>query len=553
MQDHNVLEDRFVIGEQVGKGRMSSVYLALDRSSGDMEVAVKVLDTSHPTDLKREFFRRETDALKMLRHQNIVGFRHAGWSEARGAFYLVLDYVPYSLDRYLAGELARTFGELDHYRIVRELTEALAYAHSEGVIHRDLKPSNVLLDINGRPFLADFGISKILDNLTLGETLAGYWSRGYASPEQLSSEALGQSSDIYSLGAVFLHLLSGKAPPPEGPTPEMVDHLKDIPRPLGIVLKRMLARNPEERFSRAAELLPRIDVIRQREKLPGHFLIMTRNAIDNLVSLGYCSSDSLQEASQALSDELGGQEADEVFLHIDERHLSDVIILGDSVRVICTPHEQGDALVVKAVQTPYMANLDIERGRCTSYRAYWDPVSQGFRDSQSRLELDSAKGELTNLMAELSSHKTVGAINQEKRTSRREFIDHWNVALSKGRRRLEREAPTLDYCKVIVDHDRAQFTLSSTPPDSLNWADGTPLAVRASDNQLLPVGDLVEIRGRMVETARDIRRFDRDDLAVPSYGLLTTNIMEQMADNKRQQFAIGAFLNDQWPIPICLR
>ncbi len=549
MQDHNVLDDRFVIGEQVGKGRMSSVYLALDRSSGNAEVAVKLLDSAHATDLKREFFKRETKALRMLRHQNIVGFRHAGWAESRSAFYLVLDYAPYSLDKYLAGELKKIVRDLDHYRIMRELLEALAYAHSEGVIHRDIKPSNVLLDINGRPLLADFGISKIMDHLTLGETLAGYWSRGYASPEQWSSESLGQSSDIYSLGAVFLHLLSGEAPPPEGPTPEMVDALKDIPRPLGTMLKRMLARDPEERFSRATELLPRIDVIRQREKLPGHFLIMTRNAIDNLVSMGYCSSDHLQDASQALSDELGGQDADEVYLHVDERNPGDVIILGDSVRVICTPHEQGDALVVKAVQTPYMANLDIERGRSRAYRAYWDTVSQGFRGLQSRLELDSAIGELTNLMAELNSHKTVGAINQEKRTSRREFIDSWNVALSKGRRRLEREAPTLDYCDVVVDHDRVQFTLSSTPPDDLNWADGTPLAVRASDNQQLPVGELVEVRGRMVETARDLRRFDRDDLAVPSYGLLTTNIMEQMADNKRQQFAIGAFLNDQMANP----
>ena len=549
MQGHNVFEDRFEFGEQVGKGRMSSVYLALDRSSGNSEVAVKLLDTSHPDDIKREFFKRETNALRMLRHQNIVGFRYAGWSESRSVFYLVLDYVPYSLDRYLAGDLAQTIGDLDHYRVMRELSEALAYAHSEGVIHRDIKPSNILLDANGRPLLADFGISKIMDQLTLGETLAGYWSRGYASPEQFSGETLGQSSDIYSLGTVYLHLLSGQAPPPEGPAPEMVDDLKDIPRPLASVLKRMLARNPEERFSRATELLPRIDVLRQREKLPGHFLIMTHTAIESLVAMGYCSSDNLQDAFQALSDELGGLEADEVHLHIDERNSNDVIILGNSVRVICTLHEQGDALVVKTVQTPYMANLDIERGRSKAYRAYWNPVPQGFRESQNRVDLDRAISELTNMLAELNSHKTVGAVNQEKRISRLEFIDSWNIALTRGRRRLEKEAPTLDYSDAVVDHDRVQFTLSSTPPDDLNWADGTPLAVRASGNQLLPVGDLVEVRGRMVETARALRRFDRDDLVVPRYGQLTTNIMEQMADHKRQQFAIGTFLNDQMANP----
>lgn len=549
MPDNNILEDRFIIGQQIGKGRMSSVHLAHDLSSEGAEVAIKLLDTSHPDELKREFFKRETNALRMLRHPNIVGLRQSGWSDAWNSFYLVLDYVPYSLDMYLGGHLRKTIGDLDHYRVMRELSEALAHAHSEGVVHRDIKPSNVLLDANGRPLLADFGISKLMDQLTLGETLAGYWSRGYASPEQLSSEVLGLSSDIYSLGAVYLHLMSGKAPPPEGPTSEMVDDLKDLPRQLAVVLKKMLAKDPEERFQRATELLPRLEVTRQRDKLPGHFLVMTHNAIDNLVSMGYCSTGSLQEVSHALTDELGGLEADEVHLHIDERNPNDLVILGDSLRVICTPHEQGDALVVKAIQTPYIANLDIERGRSRAYRAYWDPVAQGFRELQSGDSLQTAIGELTNLLAELNSHKTVGAVNQEKRMSRREFIDSWNIALTNGRRRLEREAPTLEYRDVIVDHDRVQFTLSSTPPDDLNWADGTPLAVRASSNQLLPVGNLVEIRGRTVETARDIRRFDRDNLVVPKDGQLTTNIMEQMADNKRQQFAIGAFLNDQMANP----
>ena len=184
-----------------------------------------------------------------------------------------------------------------------------------------------------------------------------------------------------------------------------------------------------------------------------------------------------------------------------------------------------------------------------AYRALWDPVSQGFRSSESASSLKSAIGELTNLMAELGSHKRVGALKQEKRVSRREFIDSWNVALARGRGRLEREATTLDYSNVVVDHDRVQFTLSQTPPDDLDWGDGTPLAVRQSDYQLLPIGNLVEVRGRIVETARDLRRFGRDDPAVPRSGQLTTNIMEQMADNNRQQFAIGAFLNDQMANP----
>ena len=69
---------------------------------------------------------------------------------------------------------------------------------------------------------------------------------------------------------------------------------------------------------------------------------------------------------------------DEVYLHLDRRGQSDLVILGGSLRLICTPHEQGDALVVKAVQTPYLPHLDIEKGRSMPLRAMWEPVEEGF-------------------------------------------------------------------------------------------------------------------------------------------------------------------------------
>ena len=98
--------------------------------------------------------------LRRLRHPNIVTLRHSGWSNAEQAFYLVFDYLPYSLDKYLKGEQRSQYGNIEHYRVMRELAEALVHAHSENVIHRDIKPSNILFDPNGRPMLTDFGISK---------------------------------------------------------------------------------------------------------------------------------------------------------------------------------------------------------------------------------------------------------------------------------------------------------------------------------------------------------------------------------------------------------
>ena len=177
------IADRYAIQERVGKGRMSSVHRAADMAAGDADVAVKLLDTAHPDDFKRVVFRRETSALKKLRHPNIVGLQQSGWPDGDDYPYLILDYLPYSLDKHLSGAESPPT-EFNQFRAMRELADAVAYAHSHNVIHRDIKPSNILLDRNGKPHLADFGISKLLDQLTVGETLAGYWSGGYASPEQ---------------------------------------------------------------------------------------------------------------------------------------------------------------------------------------------------------------------------------------------------------------------------------------------------------------------------------------------------------------------------------
>ena len=93
----NRVAERYLLQERIGGGQMSSVYRALDVAAGDALVAVKLLDTQHPDPIKREFFKRETTALKQLRHPSIVSLQQSGWSDTEGCFYLILDYVPYSL------------------------------------------------------------------------------------------------------------------------------------------------------------------------------------------------------------------------------------------------------------------------------------------------------------------------------------------------------------------------------------------------------------------------------------------------------------------------
>ena len=529
---------------------MSSVYLALDSASGNSQVAVKVLNTSHDNDIKRELFKRETSALRKLRHPNIVRLLYSSWPDDGASPFLVLEFHQYSLDRYLKGEFQSQLGGFKPYRIMRELGEAIAHAHSENVVHRDIKPSNILLDVNSRPMLTDFGISKLLTQLTVGETLAGFWSSGYASPEQRAALPTGPESDLFSLGAVFYQLLSGHEPPAEGPSPDMVDEFVDHPVPIKNILKRMLEQDPNRRYSRGSDLLSALEVTRRYETLPSHFLVLTGTAIRDIVAAGLSLTEDSQSLADVIIEDLGGMELEDVHIHRDRRDPRDVIILGDSLRLICAVDEQVDALIAKAVQTPYAPVLDSEKGRSMVYRAMWNPVTPNFRSGEDTASLSAAVDDLTNLLSGLDTYESVGNVSDEQRRSRRDFIENWNIALSRNRNRIEREATALRYFDVTEESDHWRISLVDPPPDNLDWEDDAPLAVRENaEAPRLSIGNLMNIRGRTVEVAKQNNRFRRIDSPVPKAGLLTTNLTEALVANRRQSNAVNAFLYEQMVNP----
>ena len=542
--------NRYLLREQIGSGRMSSVYLALDTASGNTQVAVKVLDTRHADEIKRELFKRDTSALKRLRHPNIVRLLHCSWPLDGNPPYLVLEYHPYSLDRYLNGELRSVLSGFEPYRVMRELAEALSHAHSENVVHRDIKPSNILLDVNGRPMLTDFGISKLLTQLTVGETLGGFWSGGYASPEQRAGSPIGRESDMYSLGAVFYHLLSGHEPPPEGPTLEMANELSDHPIPIRNLLKMMLTQDPRQRLSRGSDLLRGLEITRRQETLPRHFLVLTRNAVSDVMAAGLSLTYAFQSVADAIVEDLGGMELDDVYVHRDLRDNQDVIILGDSLRLICAPGDEGDALYVKAVQIPYAPNLDREKGRSVQYRAMWEPVGYDFRSQENSQALSVAIEELASLLSRVDTHETVDIVSNERLRSRRDFIEKWNEALRKNRIRIENETVSLRYSNASDEGDHFRFTLAHVPPDNFGWEDDTPLAVREdTQSRTTPVGNLMSIRGLIVEVAKQRGTFRRGDSRMPKSGLITTNRIEALAANTRQGRAVNNFLFEQMANP----
>ena len=210
--------------EEIARGGMGVIYKARQKSLGRM-VAVKMLlfgDQSSKELAQR--FRTEAAAAASLQHPNIVAIHEVSAHE--GQPFLVMDFIEgQSLARLAAGQpLPATRAA----RYVRIVAEAIHYAHEHGILHRDLKPSNVLIDPFDQPRVTDFGLAKRLHHdseLTLSGQVLG--SPNYMPPEQAAAKRglVGRRSDVYSLGAILYHLLTGR-PPFVGET--LTDTLQEV-------------------------------------------------------------------------------------------------------------------------------------------------------------------------------------------------------------------------------------------------------------------------------------------------------------------------------------
>jgi len=254
------LADRYRIERELGAGGMATVYLAQDLKH-DRQVAIKVLHPELAAAVGPERFLREITTTANLRHPHILPLYDSGRSDDF-LFYV----MPYVEGETLRDRLTRErqLPLEDALRIAHEVSDALSYAHSRGVIHRDIKPENILLE-NGHAVVADFGIARAVSAAggeSLTQTGMAIGTPAYMSPEQAAGEPnLDGRSDLYALGCVTYEMLAGQ-PPFTGPTVESVvhQHLAAAPRPVtqlrsalptavSDALQRALAKNPVDRFA----------------------------------------------------------------------------------------------------------------------------------------------------------------------------------------------------------------------------------------------------------------------------------------------------------------
>ena len=275
MEEHRLLDQlrgalasQYDVERVLGHGGMGMVVLGRDRAL-DRPVAIKVISPDiDVTPRHHQRFLQEARIVAKLRHPNIVAVYTAG--DADGLLYFVMEYVPgESLRDLLTRDRCCTVVRAD--RILRDLADALAFAHARGVVHRDIKPENVLLDHDtGRAMLTDFGVAQALtargeERLTGPGIVVG--SPQYMSPEQAAGEReLDGRSDIYALGLVGYEMLAGspafagtsvvsvlskqltEPPPPLGPL------VPDAPPAMVAAITRAIEKDPNDRWQDASEM-----------------------------------------------------------------------------------------------------------------------------------------------------------------------------------------------------------------------------------------------------------------------------------------------------------
>ena len=202
---------RYRLEEEIGRGGMGIVYRAT-RKSDATEVAIKmILKGDFASDLERRRFEAEAEAAAELEHANIVPILEVGHHQGLPFLCMPLIRGQTLAQRLLEGPLSGRRAAT----LMRDVCHAIDYAHDMGVFHRDLKPSNILLDDRGKPYVADFGLAKRLrgsNSLTRSGAILG--TPSYMAPEQAAGARgeQGAASDVYSLGAILYHAITGHPP-----------------------------------------------------------------------------------------------------------------------------------------------------------------------------------------------------------------------------------------------------------------------------------------------------------------------------------------------------
>jgi serine/threonine protein kinase len=291
------INERYALSSNPRFGGMADVYRARDYEQDERLVAVKIFNHQQiEVDILTESFKRETQALKELKHSGIVELLDSGKDESTGNYFLVLEWMEKDLTTLLK-ESPPDGWESFWKAVGCPILEALAFSHNRNIIHRDIKPSNILVSSDGKLKLADFGISKLKSYFQPSITLKDFVSRTFTPPEY-DDGSYTYTRDIFSFGVLVLKCLTNVDIVDCNSIPDAIKAF-NAPQKIAEIIERAVSLYPEERQQNAEVLLAEINAVQGKQSstisTKKCYLKLTRNALNNLTNELQISQDEIQK------------------------------------------------------------------------------------------------------------------------------------------------------------------------------------------------------------------------------------------------------------------
>lgn len=529
-----ILDGRWALPAEARSGGSARVYRAKDLTDAiETAVAVKVVSATLNGDQKVAalLFEREQRTLMKLRHEGIVELIDGGRDRDTGERYFVFDWLEHDLRSVLADTGGMTW-QTWWQRYGRPILRALAYAHDEDVAHRDIKPANVMLGPEGEPRLADFGIAKLTDDVSLGATLRAHQTPPYA-PRDYEDERYNFQRDVYGFAAMSVLAVAGADPHVADADPyEILDEALstlECNRQVREILESALSGEPRDRPPDAGALLARLERAEpssdpQRPPVP--FVLRGKAAA--------CIADAFelrnkQDAPATAAEELAAgmamQPMDGSFEDGTPRDGHFTIYGGELKLHAQLAADRSHLLVHNAWRLPWsLVEREMERGH---------RVEGPARFMLDRL-LGSGQPELLAKI-ERSAHETLADLRAAELAERRlGALPVWRRTLAAGRAVLKGlELPWAYTSAHLLDGSEIELRLGDDPSDALMEA------------RRLAIVNEEEIPLVMAVASRDGRAF-RGSLAlgrpeqVPAHGRLHIDTRPSRVALRRQEQALDA-------------
>ena len=309
---------RYKVLGSLGRGGMGVVYKCFDETAG-IEIALKALppELSHDEE-EMEDIKANFQIVSKLVHQNICISKNLEKDSSNGNYYLIMECVEgEDLRRWIRQK--RTEGPLtpdDILPVVRQIAEALDYAHGEGIIHQDIKPGNVMIDQDGRIKILDFGLAAQIHSSMSRVSMAYHGTSGtatYMAPEQWRGQAQRAAADQYALAAMTYEMLAGRLPFEVSDTTllreavlnEQPQPIENLPKHVQNALLKALSKKPEDRFSSCSEFVDALEWQKvggtNRKSGKGMWVALAAVIVLAVIGIGYGYHQSVK--AQRLADE----------------------------------------------------------------------------------------------------------------------------------------------------------------------------------------------------------------------------------------------------------